>query len=103
MTAREPAGILIGIAGGSGSGKTSVARSIYDDLGPDKVIILRQDNYYHDLSDLPDNPRRIDNWHPLPYAILLPLINNHCRVPIRRASANDIRDNRGIDKFSFKF
>ncbi len=60
-----PEGILIGIAGGSGSGKTSVARCIYDDLGPDKVIIVRQDAYYRDLSHLPDAARAEYNFdHP---------------------------------------
>ena len=42
-------GILIGIAGGSGSGKTLVAETIYKDLGSDKVILLKQDSYYKDL------------------------------------------------------
>jgi len=78
MTAREPAGILIGIAGGSGSGKTSVARSIYDDLGPDKVIILRQDNYYHDLSDLPEDERKSYNFDH-PDAFDTPLLIEHMK------------------------
>ena len=59
------AGALIGLAGGSGSGKTSVARAIYEDLGPDKVIILRQDNYYKDLSHLSAGERAAYNFdHP---------------------------------------
>lgn len=58
-------GILIGLAGGSGSGKTSVARAIYEDLGPDKIIILRQDNYYRDLSHLSPAERAAYNFdHP---------------------------------------
>ncbi len=65
MILREQEGILIGIAGGSGSGKTSVARSIYDDLGPDKVVILRQDNYYRDLGHMPEPERAAFNFdHP---------------------------------------
>lgn len=45
-------GILIGIAGGSGSGKTLVSQRIFEDLGSDKVIIIQQDSYYRDLSHL---------------------------------------------------
>ena len=44
--------ILIGIAGGSGSGKTLVSQRIYDEIGSDKVTIIQQDSYYKDLSHL---------------------------------------------------
>ncbi len=58
-------GILIGIAGGSGSGKTLVAETIYKDLGSDKVILLKQDSYYKDLSHLPLEKRHEQNFdHP---------------------------------------
>jgi len=45
--------ILIGIAGGSGSGKTMVARTIVRELGSSRVAILDQDSYYRDLDDIP--------------------------------------------------
>ncbi|MFQ5638644.1 MAG: uridine kinase [bacterium] len=58
-------GILIGIAGGSGSGKTLVAQNIYSDLGSDRVVILCQDSYYKDLSHLPPEERSSHNFdHP---------------------------------------
>jgi len=58
-------GILIGIAGGSGSGKTMVSRRIIDDLGSDKVVIIQQDSYYKDLSHLPLTERAKRNFdHP---------------------------------------
>ncbi len=58
-------GILIGIAGGSGSGKTLVAETIYKDLGSDQVILLKQDSYYKDLSHLPLEKRHEKNFdHP---------------------------------------
>jgi len=58
-------GILIGIAGGSGSGKTLVAETIYKDLGSDRVILLKQDSYYKDLSHLPLEQRHEKNFdHP---------------------------------------
>jgi uridine kinase len=58
-------GILIGIAGGSGSGKTLVSRRIVEDLGSDRVIIIQQDSYYRDLSHLPLEERATRNFdHP---------------------------------------
>jgi uridine kinase len=57
--------ILIGIAGGSGSGKTLVAKRIFDELGSDKVIIIQQDSYYKDLSHLTLEERKKQNFdHP---------------------------------------
>ncbi len=58
-------GILIGIAGASGSGKTLVAKTIYEALGSDKVVIMQEDSYYHDLSHLPPEERTKINFdHP---------------------------------------
>jgi uridine kinase len=58
-------GILIGIAGGTGSGKTLIAQNIYTELGSDKVIILYQDSYYKDLSHLAPEERNKQNFdHP---------------------------------------
>jgi uridine kinase len=52
--------ILIGIAGGSGSGKTLVARTIVRDLGSSRVAIVDQDSYYRDLRNF-DHPDAFDN------------------------------------------
>ena len=58
-------GILIGIAGGSGSGKTTVSRAILEELGSKQVTIIEQDFYYRDLSHLPPEERRKFNFdHP---------------------------------------
>ncbi|RMF58598.1 MAG: uridine kinase [Calditrichaeota bacterium] len=58
-------GILIGIAGGSGSGKTLVAETIYSDLGSNQVVVIAQDSYYRDLSHLPPEERHRQNFdHP---------------------------------------
>jgi len=75
----HPEKMLIGIAGGSGSGKTSVARNIYDDLGPDKVIILRQDSYYRDLTMMPEEERHGFNFDH-PDAFDNTLLRNHVRM-----------------------
>jgi uridine kinase len=57
--------ILIGIAGGSGSGKTLVAKTIYRDLGSDKVVIIDQDSYYKDIEEVPLRDRGLRNFdHP---------------------------------------
>ena len=57
--------ILIGIAGGSGSGNTLVARNIVRDLGSDRVVIIDQDSYYKNLEDVPFRDREARNFdHP---------------------------------------
>ncbi|RMF60655.1 MAG: uridine kinase [Calditrichaeota bacterium] len=58
-------GILIGIAGASGSGKTLVAQTIYEALGSEKVVIIQEDSYYKNLSHLPLEERTKINFdHP---------------------------------------
>ncbi len=58
-------GILIGIAGASGSGKTFVANSIIESLGSDKAVIIQEDSYYMDLSDISYEERAERNFdHP---------------------------------------
>ena len=57
--------ILIGIAGGSGSGKTVVARTIVRELGSKRVVIIDQDSYYRDLDQVPFLDREARNFdHP---------------------------------------
>jgi uridine kinase len=58
-------GILIGIAGGTGSGKTSVAAKILEGIGSGDVAVIEQDAYYQDLSHLPLETRGLHNFdHP---------------------------------------
>lgn len=60
-----PRGILIGIAGGTASGKTLVARRIHEALGSKRVAILKQDSYYCNLEHLPYEERAQTNFdHP---------------------------------------
>ena len=60
--------IVIGIAGGTSSGKTSFAKEIADRMGPDKVVVLSQDAYYIDPSPLPPAERAKINYdHPDAY------------------------------------
>ncbi len=57
--------VLIGLAGGTGSGKTSIAEALQNEVGRDEVVVLEQDSYYHDLSHLPLAERAKMNFdHP---------------------------------------
>jgi uridine kinase len=57
--------LVIGVAGGSGSGKTTVSNAILDRVGHERIALLQHDSYYHDLSHLPLERRRQVNFdHP---------------------------------------
>lgn len=57
--------LVIGIAGGSGSGKTTVVRAIHEKLKAERVVVIPQDSYYKDSSDLTDEEKRAHNFdHP---------------------------------------
>ena len=64
MASRETP-IILGIAGGTGSGKTTVANVILDRVGAGRIVLLAHDAYYRDLRDLPRAQRDIINFdHP---------------------------------------
>jgi uridine kinase len=57
--------IIIGIAGGTGSGKTTIAKNIVKVYGPGEVLRLDLDSYYRDLSDMSMEERSAINFdHP---------------------------------------
>jgi uridine kinase len=57
--------LIIGIAGGSGSGKSTVARKVADALDASSVAFIDMDAYYNDYAHLPMEERRRLNWdHP---------------------------------------
>jgi uridine kinase len=57
--------VIIGIAGGTGSGKTTIASVILDRVGAERIAVLAHDAYYKDLSDLPETHREAINFdHP---------------------------------------
>jgi len=57
--------LIIGIAGGSGSGKSTVARRVAESLGAASVAALDMDAYYRNFAHLPPEERRRVNWdHP---------------------------------------
>jgi uridine kinase len=60
--------IVIGVAGGSGSGKTSVAKEIYRQFADQSILILEQDSYYKDQSNKTMEQRLNTNYdHPLAF------------------------------------
>src|SRR5581483_548522 len=57
--------VIIGIAGGTGSGKTTVARSIYDRVGRDRIEWISHDSYYRNFDALtPEERHKINFDHP---------------------------------------
>jgi uridine kinase len=57
--------MIIGICGGTGSGKTTVANRILESVSKDEVVFLQQDSYYRDLDQLPLDFRQVANFdHP---------------------------------------
>jgi uridine kinase len=60
-----PAPLVIGVAGGSGSGKTTVVRRIVESIGDGQVTVLEHDRYYRDRNDLRLEERAALNYdHP---------------------------------------
>ncbi|MFN7096668.1 MAG: uridine kinase [Gammaproteobacteria bacterium] len=57
--------IIIGIAGASASGKSLLANTIVSELGSDQVVVIPEDSYYKDQSDIPFEQRTTVNYdHP---------------------------------------
>jgi len=63
---RKP--VVIGVAGGSGSGKTSVTKAIFEHFQGHSILMIEQDYYYKDQSHLPFEERLKTNYdHPLAF------------------------------------
>jgi uridine kinase len=61
----SPSPLVIGLAGGSGSGKTTVANAILKRVGAEHIAYVPHDAYYRNLSDLPGGRQNEINWdHP---------------------------------------
>ena len=71
-----PVPFVIGVAGGSGSGKTTVTRRVMETVGQAGVAVLNQDNYYRDQSDIPFESRLHTN-HDHPAAFDWQLLREH--------------------------
>ncbi len=69
---------IIGIAGGTGCGKTTVVRKIIENLPEGQVTIIPQDSYYRDNSDIPEPERQKMNFDH-PSSLEFPLLVEHIR------------------------
>jgi len=85
--------VVLGLSGGTGSGKTTIAEEIARCLGPDNCVIIHQDSYYLDRSLLPSDDRnRINFDHPS--AFEWELLKKHL---------GELRAGRAIDKPIYSF
>jgi len=88
---RKP--VLIGIAGGTGSGKSTVARAIFKSLPEKNISIIEQDAYYRDQSHLPLEERVKTNYDH-PFAFDTDLLVDHI---------TQLLNNQPIEKPSYDF
>lgn len=70
--------LVVGIAGGTGSGKTTVVNRIVSLLPPGEVVVIPQDSYYYDNSDMPLEERQEINFDH-PSSIEFDLLVEHVR------------------------
>ena len=85
--------LIIGIAGGTGSGKTTVVRRIVDTLPPDMVAVIPQDSYYNDQSYLPLEVRKQTNFdHPDAF-----------EWPLLARQIDDLRHGRAIEQPTYSY
>ena len=83
---------LIGIAGGSGSGKTFLANKIFNTF-KDDVLIIQQDSYYKDLSGLKFKKRALENFdHP-----------NSIDIELLKTHINKLLNGEHIDRPTYSF
>src|ERR1700704_6460981 len=70
--------MIIGISGGTGSGKTTIANRILQSVSADEVVFIQQDLYYRNLKDMPLDYRNAANFDH-PDAIDNELLANHLK------------------------
>ncbi|PEQ96716.1 uridine kinase [Bacillus sp. AFS006103] len=96
---RKP--VVIGVTGGSGSGKTSVTKAIYESLKEHSILVLEQDYYYKDQSNLPFEERLKTNYdHPLAFdnSLLIEHIEKLLRYEIIQKPVYDYSIHTRSDK-----
>ena len=76
--------IIIGVTGGSGSGKTTVSKAIYDNLNGQSIQIITQDTYYNDQADVTMAERKAVNYdHPLAFDKVIAHLKDQVQAEIR--------------------
>ena len=97
---------VIGVAGGSGSGKSTVTRQVVAAIGSENVAVVMQDDYYRDQSHMPAEDRRKQNYDH-PDAFDWPLMTQHLAA-LRKGEAiampvyDFAADNRSSDTITVK-
>lgn len=85
--------VIIGVAGGSGSGKTTVVREIIRNIGKRQVTVIHHDSYYRDVTDLSIEERtRINYDHP-----------NSLETPLLVAHLNMLRAGEPVEVPTYDF
>ncbi|MBQ2507375.1 MAG: uridine kinase [Bacteroidaceae bacterium] len=85
--------IIIGIAGGTGSGKTTVVRKIVENLPEGSVAVIPQDSYYNDQSHLPLEVRKKTNFdHPDAF-----------EWPLLARQIEDLRQGKAIEQPTYSY
>jgi uridine kinase len=97
---------VIGVAGGSGSGKSTVTREVLASVGPEMVAVVMQDDYYLDQTHLSPEERRLTNYDH-PKAFDWPLMVQHVRTlrsgqPIEMPVYDFAADNRSSQTITVK-
>ena len=85
--------LIIGIAGGTGSGKTTVVRKIIESLPAGEVVLLPQDSYYKDSSHVPVEERQNINFDH-PDAFEWSLLSRHVAM---------LREGRSIEQPTYSY
>lgn len=85
--------IIIGIAGGTGSGKTTVVRKIQEYFKPGEVVIIPQDSYYKDSSHIPVEKRQNINFDH-PNAFDWDLLSKHIAM---------LKDNQSVEQPTYSY
>ena len=88
-----PKRLVIGVAGGSGSGKTTVVRRIVESIGDGQVVVLEHDRYYRDRNDLRLEERAALNYDH-PDSLETDLLVQHVEA---------LRDGRSVDAPMYDF
>ena len=85
--------LIIGICGGTGSGKTTITERIISALSPGRVLVLQQDHYYKDFPNLPLERRARQNFdHPDSFDTAL--LTEHVR---------QLKDGQAVDRPIYDF
>ena len=84
---------VLGIAGGSGSGKSTVARALLEALAPGTGVLIEQDHYYRSQSDVaPEERQRVNYDHP-----------DALEVELLAAHIDELRAGRAIERPTYDF